>query len=89
MTLASSARSGDRLAALRDLRNLLARQIQKCESPRDLAALSGRLQSVLAEIAQLEPAKPKGDSIDEIAQRRAAGGAKPASSGKRAHGFLN
>lgn len=70
--LSESAASGDRLQTLRDLRDLLALQIQACESLRDLAALSGRLQAVLAEIAQLEPKKAEGDGIDEIARRRSA-----------------
>lgn len=70
--LSESAESGDRLATLRALRDLLARQIEVCDSLRDLAALSGRLQSVLAEIAELEPKKAEGDGIDEIAKRRAA-----------------
>lgn len=70
--LSESAQSGDRLATLRDLRDLLAKQTQSCDSLRDLAALSGRLQAVLAEIAVLEPKKAEGDGIDEIAKRRAA-----------------
>jgi hypothetical protein len=70
--LTESAESGDRLATLRDLRDLLARQIQGCQSLRDLAALSGRLQAVLTEIAALEPKKAEGDGIDEIARRRSA-----------------
>lgn len=70
--LTESARSGDRLQTLRDLRDLLAGQITSCESLRDLAALSGRLQSVLEQIADLEPKKSEGDGIDEIAQRRAS-----------------
>jgi len=84
--LSESAASGDRLQALRDLRDLLARQIEACESLRDLAALSGRLQAVLAEIAELEPKKAEGDGIDEIARRRAArraGSAKGAGRSKR------
>ena len=72
MPLTDSAASGDRLSTLRDLRDLLARQIESCESMRDLAALSARLQSVLEEIAELEPKKAEGDGIDEIAKRRAA-----------------
>ena len=72
MPLTASAETGDRLATLRDLRDLLARQIEACESMRDLAALSGRLQSVLEQIAELEPKKAEGDGIDEIAKRRAS-----------------
>lgn len=82
--LSESAASGDRLETLRDLRDLLATQIQGCESLRDLAALSGRLQAVLAEIAELEPKKAVGDDIDEIARRRAARRSGPAKSPGRA-----
>lgn len=70
--LSESAESGDRLATLRDLRDILARQIESCDSLRDLASLSGRLQAVLDQIAELEPKKAEGDGIDEIASRRAA-----------------
>lgn len=86
MPLSESAPSGDRLAALRDLRDLLARNIETCDSLRDLAALSGRLQAVLAEIDELTPKEAEGDGIDEIAQRRAArrsGGAKGKGRAKR------
>lgn len=84
--LTETAASGDRLATLRDLRDLLARQIEDCDSLRDLAALASRLQAVLAEIAQLEPKKAEGDGIDEIAKRRAArrtGAAKSAGRAER------
>lgn len=64
--------SGSRLEVLRALKAKLARQIDACESGRDLAALTGRLQSVLAEIDELSPAAPKGDELDEIARRRAS-----------------
>lgn len=82
--LSESAGTGDRLAALRDLRDLLAASIEACESMRDLAALSARLQSVLGEIAELEPQKAVGDGIDEIAQRRASRRSGPAKSPARA-----
>ncbi len=84
--LTESAASGDRLAALRDLRDLLAAQIVGCESLRDLAALSGRLQAVMDQIAALEPPKAEGDGVDEITARRTArraGAAKSSSRAKR------
>ena len=84
MPLTDSAASGDRLSTLRDLRDLLARQIESCESMRDLAALSARLQSVLEEIAELEPKKAEGDGIDEIAKRRAARRPSPRKGAARA-----
>ena len=70
--LSESAASGNRLQTLRDLRDLIAHQIEECDSLRDLASLSGRLQAVLDQIAELEPREAEGDGIDEIAQRRAA-----------------
>jgi hypothetical protein len=70
--LRESAESGDRLATLRDLRDLLAIQIEACDSLRDLASLSGRLQAVMDQIAELEPQKVEGDGVDEITARRAA-----------------
>lgn len=84
--LSQSASSGDRLRTLCDLRDLLARQIEACDSLRDLASLSGRLQSVLEQISELEPKKAEGDGVDEIAARRAArrsGAAKGAARPKR------
>ena len=81
MTLPESASSGDRLATLRDLRDVLAATIHGCTSTRDLAALSLRLQSVLEEIAELEAEHVVEDEIDSIVQRRAARGARGASPG--------
>lgn len=72
MSLKDSASSGDRLEALRDLRDLLARSIEDCDSLRDLASLSGRFQAVMDQIALIEGPKEVGDGVDEIAQRRSA-----------------
>ena len=72
MSLVESAASGDRLRALQDLRDHLAVAIEGCESLRDLAALSGRLQSVLEDIDELSDGQGGGDVVDEIARRRAA-----------------
>lgn len=84
MALTESAESGDRLQALKDLRDLLARNIADCDSLRDLASLSGRFQAVLSEIDELSPKEAAGDGIDEIAKRRAARRAGPAKSPGRA-----
>lgn len=84
MALSESAPTGDRLKTLHDLRDLLAVQIEGCESLRDLAALSGRFQSVLAEIDELTPKEATGDGIDEIAKRRAARRSGPAKGKARA-----
>lgn len=72
MSVHEHATSGDRLKTLQALRDHLARAIDDCDSLRDLAALAGRLQSVLEEIAELAPPEQKGDAVDEIAQRRNA-----------------
>lgn len=82
-SLSESASSGDRLQTLRNLRDLLAAQIETCDSLRDLSSLSGRLQSVLSEIAELTPKEEQGDGIDEIAQRRSARRASAAKSPTR------
>lgn len=84
MTLPESAASGDRLAALRDLRDILARNIETCDSLRDLSSLSGRLQVVLAEIDELTPKEQVGDGIDEIAARRGARRPGPSADSRRA-----
>jgi len=84
VTLNDSAASGDQLQTLRDLRDLLAKNIELCDSLRDLASLSGRLQSVLDQIATLEGPKEAGDGIDEIAQQRAARRASAAKGSVRA-----
>lgn len=72
MSLSKTAPDGDRLKTLEVLRDLLAREIDGCDSLRDFAALTGRFQSVLAEIDALKPKEEAGDAIDEIAKRRDA-----------------
>jgi hypothetical protein len=69
---AAVAATGDTGATLRALRDVLARQIDACESGRDLAALSARMTDVLERIAAL-PAEKKGTALDELARRRAGG----------------
>lgn len=84
MSLHDSAVSGDRAKTLCDLRDLLAKQIDSCDSLRDLASLSGRLQSVLTEIAALEKMRPAGDGIDEIAARRSTRRSRTTANSSRA-----
>ena len=70
--LVASADTGDRLETLKALRGFLARQVEACESGRDVAALSQRLMDVLAQISEIEkllPAK-KGTALDELQRRR-------------------
>lgn len=70
--LTKTTATGDRLAALENLRQVLAENIDDCGSKRDLAALATRLQSVLAEIEEIRADQPKGDFVDQIAARREA-----------------
>lgn len=74
MTLSEVAAAGNRLDTLYGLRDMLARDLDICESMRDKAALSLRLMDALDQIAALEQAAPdqKGTVLDELAKRRAA-----------------
>ena len=74
MTLPETAASGDRLATLRDLRDLLARTITESDSARDVASLSRQLTDVLSLIETAEKAAPeaKGTALDELRKRREA-----------------
>lgn len=72
MTIREALDSG-RLETLKALRDRLASDIDDCESMRDLAALSLRLQSVLEQIDEIEGSATQSASpADEIAQRRRA-----------------
>lgn len=68
-SLASVAEQGDRATTLCALRDVLAREIESCDSPRDVAALSGRLADVLAQIEAIKP--PQTSKRDELARKRA------------------
>ena len=63
-----------RLATLQALRDRLARDIDQTTSKRDVASLALRLQSVLADIDEIEggSANPASSPADEIAARRRA-----------------
>ena len=67
--LVRAAKSGDRRKALEALRDELADGIKKCESGRDLAALSKRLMEVMAELDSLP--KPRRESPLAKAKRGA------------------
>ena len=58
-TLASAARSGDKLSTLKQLRDQIAKSIQDSDSGRDIAALSKRLMEVMDEIERLQPPPKK------------------------------
>lgn len=68
MSIADAAATDDRLATLKAVRDRLANELDNA-LPMNVAALAGRLQSVLEEIAALEP-KESGDLLDELAERR-------------------
>lgn len=51
--LYDAAAGEDRLAVLIELRNLLANRLDKCDSDRDIAALSRQLVQVTAEIEEI------------------------------------
>lgn len=71
MNLSNVAESGNRLKTLESLRNTLAIRIEKSESARDVAALSGQLTQVLKQIEELDKsAGAKMSKVDELASRR-------------------
>lgn len=70
--LAEVAAGGDTLATLESMRDQIARDLDGCESMRDKAALYLRLADVVKTIQEIRPAGVEGDSVDEIAARRAA-----------------
>jgi hypothetical protein len=72
--LLESAKSGDQLQTLRDLRDLVARALVETDSARDVAALSRQMTDVLSRIEAVEKAAPekKGTALDELQNRRAA-----------------
>lgn len=70
MSLSEAASTGDRVVTLRELRDVLASQIEVTDSGRDVAALSRQLTDVLAQIDVLAPSKAEVDVVDEIATRR-------------------
>ncbi len=68
-SLAKVVASGDHRQSLSELRQVLAGAIDAGPVPRDLAALSRRLMSVMAELAAL-PQAEKESPVDDIAARR-------------------
>jgi hypothetical protein len=64
-------KGGDTLATLEALRNEISADLEVCESMRDKAALYLRLADVVKTIHEIRPPAVKGDSVDEIAARRA------------------
>ncbi|HCG61407.1 MAG TPA: hypothetical protein DEV22_03195 [Collinsella sp.] len=54
MNIVTAAAKGDRLETLKAMRELIARQLDSCESGRDMASLSKRLIEVMDEIDAIE-----------------------------------
>jgi hypothetical protein len=73
-SLPDAALSGDRLAALCALRQVLAEQIDGCDSARDVSSLARQFRDTLSEIDSLggaaEPTQ-EDKTFDELAGRRA------------------
>jgi hypothetical protein len=67
--IAAAAQTGDQLAALTALRDRLAREIDECDSAKDIPALSRQLVDVMARIEAMT--KPKVSTIDQLAKKRA------------------
>ena len=76
--------AGVTVSSLEAMRDQIAADLELCESMRDKAALYLRLADVLKTLEELRPQIVKGDSVDEIAARRAARGAGPAARPARA-----
>ena len=74
--LAHIAAAGNRLAALKVLRDRLAQEIDDCTYARDLPALILRFTAVLAEIDDMPGSQPL-SKADEIAERRRQRRAQP------------
>jgi hypothetical protein len=80
MTLVSPA-DCVRLPTLRRLASRLAEEVDSCNNQQNLDRLAARLQSLLAEIAELEVVDGAG-AADEIARRRQARRAGRATKGR-------
>ncbi|MBN9607843.1 MAG: hypothetical protein BGO26_10240 [Actinobacteria bacterium 69-20] len=71
-SVSDAAAAGGGLPMLVAMRAALAAAVDDCESMRDLPALTRQLDAVDQRIASLTVAEPKGDGVDEIAERRAS-----------------
>lgn len=71
-SLSEVASTGSTLAALEAVRDLIAADLEACESMRDKAALYLRFTDTINAIDAIRPPEVKGDAVDEIAARRAA-----------------
>lgn len=69
--LATVAAGNDRAATLRALRDRVARELDKTDSARDVAALSRQMTEVLAQLEAI-PTGKEISAADEVAARRAS-----------------
>lgn len=77
-TIASAAASGDRLATLVALRDVVAVRLDETRSARETGTLAARMQDILREIDELTTAAPApSNPLEELRQRRTARGATP------------
>lgn len=65
-SLATVARTGDRLKTLEALRDYLAEALDETVSARDQASLSARLIEVTAAIADLKPPEKEADPLASL-----------------------
>lgn len=71
--LSSAVRAGSRLDQLKVLAKILAKQIDNCESQRDLAGLSKQYRDTLREIEEIQGVD-NDDEISEILSKRDSDG---------------
>jgi len=74
VSLADTAKGGDRLATLRALRDLLATELDNTASARDVAALSRQMTEVLLQIEALAPPIPKDDPLASLVKSPTSAG---------------
>lgn len=73
MSVYEAAASGDPLRALEELRDRLAREIDRADSARDVATLSKQFMEVLNGLGSTESAaQGRGTVLDELRARRQA-----------------
>ena len=76
MSITEAAKSGNKRETLEELRDLIAKQLEACESGRDMAALSKRLMEVIGELEALpdpNAGKSKLQNARSIAKARKNG----------------
>lgn len=67
--LQSAAKSGNRLKALTELRDILAIRLETAESDRDVASLSRQFVLVTKEIEEIRSSAVKTTSISEMREK--------------------